>query len=1075
MSLEARAGGGEARALKSREVRLGLVMYGGVSLAIYINGVAQELFRAVRGRGTYRLLKALTDSDVVVDVLSGSSAGGVNGILLAYALCNECEFRSAAGLWRQRGDIGGLLRDVDAPLESYQSLLDSENKYEPWLREAFDAMGHDPIRKVSEDPSRTRELDLFVTGTDFYGRKWATADDRDSVLEVQDHRTVFWLKHREGRKEPFFPLAGSADERRDGGPRTTHAALARLSRITSCFPGAFAPVTVGLDDAVDARLRRWANLTPAAGARVFIDGGVLDNKPFTTTLDAIYSRLADRPVSRWLLYVEPDPERFGSDPAVPESPSIVQTALASLTRLPAYESIAGDLKSLARHNADARRVHRIRRDLLLDARKPLANAEGTPDIAGEEEHRRYRLLGLVERLFASFFGPELEGGDVARHARSSRAMSGDAARRTFEAESLLREWFDAHVVREAGPRSQALLHLDPLFRLRRLLYLTYEIDDELYARQDVGGAVNRQIELLEIVRAALETALDQVGTRVFAEVAKSEALVLDDAWAERAWELALTVLLRIDRVPFPGGDADLQAFARVLAAAAADPAPVGPLGSFFDASDAYERRALASYPEIVPVYDDFMRVDRVLFKVEYLSGLRSHDVIRVARVSPVDAQLGLAGIDGKRKVTGLRFGHFAAFFKRSWRSNDILWGRIDGACELVDVLLDTERVRSLFGRDAPVQPVLERLRHVVDELELEAGALPLPPPDRAALFAWLRELASDDGALRKQALGELERSKSEPCAPGPFEWLVHGCQLEVLPEGLRDVLYDARAEELERESVTGGVLNGAAAATFADRALERLAASPEGVAGFFRDGYRVGEEDLRSIPALVLVDRLTRAIVVARNGLLASLGDYAVVVRAHPLYQIFLGFPPRILAAVFSMIGGGSRGLRLFTFGAVAYIALSLLLLVLFGAPILRGEHPTLGRALFIGLPLGLALVLWFVSRVRGASGKLAGLLRVVWAALFVVFLAACVPVVMVTLSGATTEWCQKARTPQAPTPEALICTLWREPFASIAPLAVVVCALFGLLWFVGVFGWLEYKLRLRSKAALSVRSPDGA
>ena len=46
---------------RSREVRLGLVMYGGVSLAIYINGVAQEFFRAVRGRGVYRLIKALTD------------------------------------------------------------------------------------------------------------------------------------------------------------------------------------------------------------------------------------------------------------------------------------------------------------------------------------------------------------------------------------------------------------------------------------------------------------------------------------------------------------------------------------------------------------------------------------------------------------------------------------------------------------------------------------------------------------------------------------------------------------------------------------------------------------------------------------------------------------------------------------------------------------------------------------------------------------------------------------------------------------------------------------------------------
>jgi hypothetical protein len=46
---------------RSREVRLGIVMFGGVSLAVYINGISNELFRAARGRGVYRLLKALTD------------------------------------------------------------------------------------------------------------------------------------------------------------------------------------------------------------------------------------------------------------------------------------------------------------------------------------------------------------------------------------------------------------------------------------------------------------------------------------------------------------------------------------------------------------------------------------------------------------------------------------------------------------------------------------------------------------------------------------------------------------------------------------------------------------------------------------------------------------------------------------------------------------------------------------------------------------------------------------------------------------------------------------------------------
>src|SRR3954453_13248904 len=88
---------------RSCEVRLGLVMYGGISLAIYIYGVASEFFNAVRGRGIYKLIKALTDADIVVDVISGTSAGGINGILLAYCLANELEFGEAASIWRDKG------------------------------------------------------------------------------------------------------------------------------------------------------------------------------------------------------------------------------------------------------------------------------------------------------------------------------------------------------------------------------------------------------------------------------------------------------------------------------------------------------------------------------------------------------------------------------------------------------------------------------------------------------------------------------------------------------------------------------------------------------------------------------------------------------------------------------------------------------------------------------------------------------------------------------------------------------------------------------------------------------------
>lgn len=154
---------------KSREIRIGLVLYGGVSLAIYINGVAREFHRAVRGEGIYRVIKALTDSDIAVDILSGTSAGGINGILLAHALVNGGDFKSTAALWREHGDIANLVREPRGSTDA-NSLLDGDSYFRPRLRDAFQKLGETAaVQGRYDDPSPVSELDLFVTSTDVHG------------------------------------------------------------------------------------------------------------------------------------------------------------------------------------------------------------------------------------------------------------------------------------------------------------------------------------------------------------------------------------------------------------------------------------------------------------------------------------------------------------------------------------------------------------------------------------------------------------------------------------------------------------------------------------------------------------------------------------------------------------------------------------------------------------------------------------------------------------------------------------------------------------------------------------------
>src|SRR5262249_58103160 len=56
------------------------------------------------------------------------------------------------------------------------------------------------------------------------------------------------------------------------------------------------------------------------------------------------------------------------------------------------------------------------------------------------------------------------------------------------------------------------------------------------------------------------------------------------------------------------------------------------------------------------------------------------------------------------KLTGVQLAHFGAFYRRSWRVNDWLWGRMDGVARLVETLLSPERLRQLGHSSAPAPP-----------------------------------------------------------------------------------------------------------------------------------------------------------------------------------------------------------------------------------------------------------------------------------------------------------------------------------------------------------------------------------
>ncbi|WP_462186450.1 DUF3376 domain-containing protein, partial [Frankia sp. CcWB2] len=144
----------------------------------------------------------------------------------------------------------------------------------------------------------------------------------------------------------------------------------------------------------------------------------------------------------------------------------------------------------------------------------------------------------------------------------------------------------------------------------------------------------------------------------------------------------------------------------------------------------------------------------------------------------------------EEKVTGLQLGNFGAFAKSSWRANDWMWGRLDGAGWLVRIMLDPRRL--MIRRDTAIPAV-------------PAGHA------RAAALArrgWLVDLVDDltevaGSPAPREVLDELG-FLTDPDAPVPpnlpvtATWVAAGLQRDIAAKELVGV-----AEAVRRDNEAG--------------------------------------------------------------------------------------------------------------------------------------------------------------------------------------------------------------------------------------------------------------------------------
>ncbi len=133
-------------------------------------------------------------------------------------------------------------------------------------------------------------------------------------------------------------------------------------------------------------------------------------------------------------------------------------------------------------------------------------------------------------------------------------------------------------------------------------------------------------------------------------------------------------------------------------------------------------------------YLGFPLWDVLIHPVQSASDAGERDAVEVVRMSPHDSRL-LTPLDAtKPKLKGIGTGHFAAFFKRRYRENDYLWGRLDAAERIVGLVLGEQdpdfRTWCAEAFDAVLaeeKPVLGSAAKLIGELRRQTEQLKQPP------------------------------------------------------------------------------------------------------------------------------------------------------------------------------------------------------------------------------------------------------------------------------------------------------------------------------------------------------------
>ncbi|MEU4741404.1 patatin-like protein [Actinosynnema sp. NPDC023658] len=668
------------------QIRFAVVLNGGVSLAVWMGGVVLELDRLTRGDGPYADLLDVVGSTARADVITGTSAGGINGAALALSQVNaNARLERLRDLWAEQGRMEQLLR---TPFRGQPvSLLRGDEFFLPRLREALGRLTSD------FSPQEDRPVDLRITTTLLAGVPTVTHDDLGQTMVQASHQGSFSFRRDPGGRDDFTAekLPALVDR------------MALAARSSASFPFAFEPsfipVAPGAPDGDKpnmAEVASWANDTDNR-SRYAVDGGVLVNTPTKEALEAIDRMPAEGPVRRVMLLVFPHAPEAVVEPVAPVDGALPSTIATGGKLLGALTSQSGRtyVERIEEHNRNAA-SRRGGRNALLDRLASGGSVTGKLYALAETLHDHYedvRMRHAARDVTTRQF--EVPGANAAGWSFERVRAAAEAAQREYRAENSRLPYVPTRPQPTALPD-----HGWPwgITMAERLASAAMDVLKRLvWVMPDAQRLALARTNLFD-VRARLRAARVELD----AHWTTSEREELDQGYWERRVRRFATKMLeepdgigqrvreQVDRIAGVLGDAydildqlddeqlrvgELRSWHRLLA----EPRTEAEAEAGLVAGGLWLSRVLALEVAATCLADDSS------------SGLdQAVELVQISlQTRNAFAEYSLTAED---KAGGASLHRFSGFLKRSWRVNDWIWGRLDGATMLCKVVFDPKRL-----------------------------------------------------------------------------------------------------------------------------------------------------------------------------------------------------------------------------------------------------------------------------------------------------------------------------------------------------------------------------------------------